>query len=322
MLKIGNRYLMTSVPDVITTLRAQLAVSGVNLFKTIRDSGTNIQVTCPFHNNGQERRPSCGITCVDKEIPAGTVHCFTCGWSGSLQEMISLVFGYDDNGVTGIRWLLKTFAMVEVDSRPEIKIDFNRSKQRLIANSFIDEDELDRYRYYHPYLEGRGLTEELCDKFDVGYDKKTNTITMPVRDENGNCLFIARRGVKSKFFNYPKDVEKPVYGLYEIDAYNLKEILICESIFNAMTAYKYGRPAVALLGTGDEGQYKKLLSLPCRKFVLALDPDEAGERGCERFIKFFSGKKLVTKLKFPAGKDVNDLTFEEFKKCPEIFVAF
>ena len=100
---------------------------------------------------------------------------------------------------------------------------------------------------------------------------------------------------------------------------NLKEILICESIFNAMTAYKYGRPAVALLGTGDEQQYKKLLSLPCRKFVLALDPDEAGEKGCRRFIKFFNGKKIITKLKFPAGKDVNDLNLEEFKNCPEIF---
>jgi len=320
MLKIGNRYLMTSVPDVITTLRAQLAASGVKLFSTIRNSGTNIQVTCPFHNGGQERRPSCGITCVDKDVPAGTVHCFTCGWSGSLQMMISQVMGYDDSGIMGTRWLVKTFAAVQVEERPDLKIDVKRREDKVeSSNNFISEEELDSYRYYHPYLEKRGLTEELCDKFDVGYDQKTDTITMPVRDENGNCLFVARRSVKSKFFNYPKEVEKPVYGLYEIDAYHLKEILVCESIFNAMTAYKYGRPAVALLGTGDEIQYRKLLSLPCRKYVLALDPDEAGEKGCRRFIKFFSGKKIITRLKFPAGKDVNDLTFEEFKKCPENF---
>ena len=318
MLKVGNRYLMTSVPDVIITLRAQLAASGIRLFNMVRNSGTNIQVTCPFHNNGQERRPSFGITCVDKEVPAGTAHCFTCGWSGTLQEMISLVLGQDDNGVAGTRWLIKTFALVEVDERPDIKLDFGNKSPRKAPN-FIPEEELDTYRYYHPYLAGRGLTEELCDKFDVGYDIKTDTITMPVRDENGNCLFVARRGVKSKFFNYPKDIEKPVYGLYEIDAYHLKEILICESIFNAMTAYKYGRPAVALLGTGDEQQYKKLLSLPCRKFVLALDPDEAGERGSQRLIKFLGRKKIITRLRFPDGKDVNDLTLEEFKNCPENF---
>lgn len=319
MFKVGNRYLMTSVPDIISVLRSSLAASGVKLFSTIRTSGTNIQVTCPFHNNGQERRPSCGITCIDKEVPAGTVHCFTCGWSGTLQEMISGVLGYDDNGIAGTRWLIKTFAAVEVEQRPDIKLDIGRQNRGVDSPKFIPEDELDSYRYYHPYLEGRGLTEELCDKFDIGYDHKTDSITMPVRDENGNCLFVARRGVKSKFFNYPKDVEKPVYGLYEIGAKNLKEILICESIFNAMTAFKYGRPAVALLGTGDENQYKKLLSLPCRKYVLALDPDEAGERGCQRLIHYLGKYKILTKLKFPAGKDVNDLSLEEFKKCPEIF---
>lgn len=320
MFKVGKYYLMTTIPDIITVLRSQLAAGGVKLFSTIRSSGTNIQVTCPFHNNGQERRPSCGISCIDKEVPAGTVHCFTCGWTGSLQQMISHVMGYDDFGEMGTRWLLKTFGTVQLEERPSLEIDVQRGeKSHVEAPNFITEEELDSYRYYHPYLEKRGLTEELCDKFDVGYDSKTDSITMPVRNENGNCLFIARRSIKSKFFNYPKQVEKPVYGLYEIDAYHLDEILVCESIFNAMTAYKYGRPAVALLGTGDEIQYRKLLTLPCRKYVLALDPDEAGERGCQRFIKYLGHKKIITRLKIPVGKDVNDLSFEEFKNCPENF---
>ena len=320
MIKINGRYIMADVPDIINSLRLQLQAAGQNLFQTVRHSGHNVQITCPFHSNGQERRPSCGITCEDVgDVPSGTVHCFTCGWSGTLTTMISAVLGYDDSGIAGMRWLLKTFQAVEMESRPDIILDFGGSKEQKQPVKYVTEEELDKYRYYHSYLAGRGFDEQLCDKFDVGYDSATKSITMPVRDENGNCLFVARRSIQTKFFSYPKSVEKPVYGLYEIGANKLKEIYVCESIFNAMTCYKYGRPAVAFLGTGDEKQYAKLLSLPCRKYVLALDPDDAGERGCSRFIKFFRGKKIISRLKIPAGKDVNDLTKEEFENCLEIF---
>lgn len=30
--------------------------------------------------------------------------------------------------------------------------------------------ELDRYRYIHPYMYKRGMTDDLIEKFDVGYD--------------------------------------------------------------------------------------------------------------------------------------------------------
>lgn len=310
---------MNDVPDIILALRTQLAAQGQEYFRHIRPSGTNIQVTCPFHSGGKERRPSCGISCQQvKDIPTGTVHCFTCGWSGNLQTMISNLLGYDDLGIMGTRWLLKNFVVIEAENRPDIDLRFNQNRPSK-SMKFITEEELDKYRYYHPYLADRGISEETCDKFDIGYDPVRDCITTPVRDEQGRCLFVATRQIKSKIFNLPKDIEKPVYGLYEIGAQNLSEILICESVFNAVTAYQYGRPAVALFGTGNKEQYAVLKELKCRKFVLALDPDDAGRRGEERFINALGKYKLITKLKIPVGKDVNDLSKEEFLKLPEIF---
>ena len=319
MLNVNGRIIVNDVREIILTLRTQLAAQGLEYFNQITESGTNLQVTCPFHANGKERRASCGISCQQvKEIPAGTVHCFTCGWSGNLQTMISAVLGYDDFGAAGARWLLKNFVTIEVDERPEIKLDFE-TRRNVKSTNFITEQELDKYRYYHPYLAKRGLTERTCDKFDIGYDPERDCITMPVRDALGRCLFVATRQIKSKFFNLPKDIEKPVYGLYEIGADKLKEILICESVFNAATAYQYGRPAVALFGTGNKEQYEVLKNLSCRKFVLALDPDDAGERGTQRIISALGKYKILTRLVIPRGKDVNDLTREEFLGLREIF---
>ena len=319
MLNVNGRIIVNDVREIILTLRTQLIAQGLEYFNQITESGTNLQVTCPFHANGKERRASCGISCqATNDIPAGTVHCFTCGWSGNLQTMISTILGYDDFGAAGARWLLKNFVTIEVDERPEIKLDFE-TKRPVKSTNFITEQELDKYRYYHPYLAKRGLTERTCDKFDIGYDPERDCITTPVRDALGRCLFVATRQIKSKIFNLPKDIQKPVYGIYEIGADRLNEILICESVFNAATAYQYGRPAVALFGTGNKEQYEVLKNLSCRKFVLALDPDDAGERGTERIIKALGGYKILTRLVIPEGKDINDLTRDEFLTLREIF---
>ena len=83
-----------------------------------------------------------------------------------------------------------------------------------------------------------------------GYDINTDCITFPVRDKNGNCLFVARRSVNYKYFNYPQTVEKPVYGIYEL--YQLKkfpkEIYICESMIDCCYLWTFQRYAVALNG--------------------------------------------------------------------------
>lgn len=154
-----------------------------------------------------------------------------------------------------------------------------------------------------------------------GYDKNTNCITFPVRDKNGNCLFVARRSVVSKFFNYPSNTEKPVYGIYEL--YQLKEfpkeVYICESMIDAITLWTHKKYAVALNGLGTFFQYHQLNHLPCRKFILATDNDSAGQRAREKLRNFITNH-IITEVVLPKGKkDINDCTYEEIENLPEIF---
>ena len=322
-MEVNNHVILDDTQDILIELRKQLELNGVKRFAKFIDSGKNIQTNCPFHKEGQERKPSFGIN-----KNTGECHCFGCGWSGTISEMISNCFGKDDFGVYGNKWLIRNFLSVAVESRPDIDVDFCRRKKITSeTKKYISEQELDSYRYTHPYMYKRKLTDEIIDLFDIGYDKNTECITFPNRDINGNCLFIARRSVKTKFFNYPQDVEKPVYGLYEcnICAKTIKnwfpdEIIICESMIDALTCWVYGRYAVALNGTGNENQFKTLRNMPNRKFILATDMDEAGLKARER-IRQSLGNKLVTEYVWDinVAKDINDMNKEYFDSLKEVF---
>ena len=110
--------------DIISELRNQLQLNNVSLFAKIIDTPNNVQVCCPYHKNGQERRPSAGIRKSD-----GLFHCFACGETHTMSEMISHCFGkYEDVlGKFGWQWLLKNFVTIQVEERNDIELDFNRS---------------------------------------------------------------------------------------------------------------------------------------------------------------------------------------------------
>jgi DNA primase len=320
-MKINDVQFNCDLEDIITELQSQLALNHIQLLQKKRDTSKDIMIQCPYHGNGQESNPSAGISKKD-----GTFHCFACNEVHSLQEVISHCFGHHEDafGRWGWKWLNKNFSSVSVEYRKEIEIDCRRNTDVVTTHndiSYISEEELDSYRYFHPYMYKRRLTDEIIELFDIGYDKNTDCITFPIRDINGNTLFIARRSVKTKYFNYPQGVEKPLYGIYEL--YQLeqfpKEVIVCESMLDALTAWVYGKYAVALNGLGNELQFKQLRELSCRKLILATDNDDAGQKARKR-IKEHIKNKIITEYQLPERKkDLNELEFTEFENLLEIF---
>ena len=45
-----------------------------------------------------------------------------------------------------------------------------KKEKEVETKSYITEEQLDKYRYTHPYLYKRGLTDEDIYKYDLGYD--------------------------------------------------------------------------------------------------------------------------------------------------------
>lgn len=329
MIKLQDTIIQSDTQSILDMLKFDLAQHGVNRFHIFRNNGDNVQTNCPFHKNGQERKPSFGVNGeIDK------CHCFSCGWVGTIEEMISELYGYPDEGKFGKRWLIKRFNTVEIETRPNIMegfnvrrgVTFNHGKNFANAEtdrqidgtgSGITEEELDKYRYIHPYMYERGLTDEIIERFDVGYDKERKEITFPVRDIEGRCVFVAGRSTERKFFRLPKGMDKPIYQGYRFFDGSYKVAYITESFLNCLTCWKYDKPAMAMIGTGNKKQYEILNKLPVREYILAFDPDEAGRKATERFRKNVHGK-IIKELVYTDNRDINDLQ-EEFLNCKIIF---
>ena len=328
---IINEDLETILNDLVVNLRA----NGIEYIQKMKPTNTHVQICCPYHNGGMERRPSMGVRKTD-----GICHCFACGEVHTLPELISHCFGKDDTGLFGLTYLLKNYVSVQVESRKPIQLNYTRDAAVSQQETFVSEEELDSYRYTHPYMYKRKLTDEVIELFDIGYDKNTDCITFPNRDINGNCVFVARRSVQTKFFSYPEGVEKPVYGLYEIKKltqndnyrinitekghqpglYNVPEIIICESMLDALTCWVYGKPAVALNGLGTPQQFETLRNFPCRKYILATDADEYGLKARKRIREGLKGKIVTEYLwDLSIAKDINDMEKPYFLGLEEYF---
>lgn len=305
-LVIDNHVISKDIKSILSELKN---VCTPGKLKRIQYSNDDVKICCPVHKDGLENKPSCGIFIGDREdMVWGTVHCFACGFKGQLYDFVAEAC---DKPVSWAKWWLKEHFTEQILDEVNIAIDepIKLSKKNIIKET-IPDDILNSFQSWHPYLEKRKLTREVCNKYEVKYDRKTECVVFPVRDINGKLKFLTRRSVNSKKFIIDKDIEKEVYLLY--NSLEERELYVCESQINALTLRSWGYPAVALLGTGTDYQYAQLKKSNALKFNLCLDGDDAGRKGTERFIQHFPNK-FITVIKIPEGKDVNDLTKEQFE---------
>lgn len=315
--------------DVVAVLRT---LEQFGLVRLARQRDEWYTMYCPFHADGQEKKPSFGVALHDSYrngqlTPAGWAHCFACGYVNSLQGMIQDILKNRSISASADEWLaanvpgyvpesesvslLPPELMNALTSKMAIADIQSRMQQ---SQSFISEEELASYRYTVPYMYERRLTDEIIAKYDVGVDMNwvppgrknpVPCITFPVRDRQGRTLFFCRRSIKGKLYNYPEGVEKPVYGVDMLPE-GCRSVIICESIINALTAETYGYDAVALMGTGNSLQIQQLKELGVDEFVLCMDGDDAGRKAAERLKRQLKSVAIIWVIDMPDGKDLND----------------
>lgn len=302
---INNKIIYASIENILKDLKNELTNDKL---QTIQIRGSNIRVSCPEHKDGLEKHPSCGIyDGEDSKIEKGTFHCFTCGTSGPLYHFIALCFNKDDN--FGKKWLIDKYGID--DNIQTIDLPFINLKELKVKN-YLDENILNNFQSWHPYMAKRKLTQKVCEQFEIKYDPNTKCIIFPVRDETGNLWMLTKRSTIEKKFFIENNKEKPIYLYYYIKQNNIDEITICESQINALTLWGWNIPAVALFGTGTKEQYKIINKSNLKHIYLALDGDYAGKHGTVKLINNIKKDILIDVINIPLGKDVNDLTEEEF----------
>lgn len=310
---IDQHVIRRDIKGILSELQ-KICVPGK--LKNIVYQSENVRVTCPVHKDGMENKPSCNIYVgEDNDIIWGTTHCFACGYKGSL---ISFVSEACDKSLSWANnWLKQHFTEYVLDEN-QLAIDgpININKDKNLGKERIKESVLLDFQSWHPYMEKRGLSKSVCEKYDVKYDQNSECIVFPVRDLSGKISFMTRRSVNSKKFIIDKDIDKDIYLLYNIIKDKVKAVYVCESQINALTLESWGYRAIALLGTGTEHQYDLLNKSGVVQYYLCFDGDEAGTNGINKFVKNVTDC-FITKIEIPEGKDVNDLTKEKFDNLPK-----
>ena len=319
MINVNGMELDTTYHQLLIDLKGSLMSNGIFLLNDIKPTGDNIMITCPIHKDGHEHKPSCGVSIVpkyqgNKIIESGTVHCFTCGYTASLTSFISSCFGYNDGGIFGNKWIKAQYNTgLTVKTR---KVELNLSRRRITQEELptVPYDVLEAYRYTVGYMYSRGLTDDIIEQFDIGYDRKDDCITIPVANLKGEVKWIQRRSIVGKTYYIPSGINKTDYLLGASEVLRLKlykqPVYIVESPFNMLTLWKLGHPAICLFGTGGGNQYKMLNKLPIRHYIIALDPDEAGKKGSRKLLHHLGKTKLLSKVNYLDSRDINDLDVE------------
>ena len=311
---IDNHIISRDIEKILLLARTQADNGKLG---SIKSRGDSISITCPFHKDGKENKPSCSIYIgEDTNIPWGTFHCFTCGNKGGLSKFLAKTFERSETFAK--EWLKKNFTEKVISTNDEVlslvesPIEFitqKREKDTLELN----ENDLDTlYQHWHPYMEQRHISKEIAEKFQLRYDIKSKCIVFPVRDIKGRLIFLTKRSVKGKAFYIDANVEKCVYLLNE--AKDSTQVVVCEGQIDALVSWSYGVPAVALFGAGTtEEQIKELNKTNILHYILMYDNDEAGRKGASRFKKLIRKDVFITDIVMPKGKDVADCSKEEFR---------
>lgn len=326
MITVWNTPLIATVEQVVNDLKLERFEDG--LLREINNTGSDLMCTCPFHKGGKENKPSCGVllrekVVSDRKYEAGTVHCYTCGYTADLPQFVADFLGLN-SPVQGFKWLVARYNYNSSDREP---LELNLYRGQALQASYMDEAEVERFyqellksKAACEYLHKRALASWLIDAFKLGFDPEDRVVLFPVRDMSGKVAFYKGRSLVGKRFYNAKDIDKTsqIFGLYELCngrfsqglATPESEIWIAESEIDALSLIGYGKYAVAIMGSHiSEAQCKELESTPFRRFVLALDNDEAGRKGAAQIKRLLIPKGFrFTNLRWDTDlKDINDL---------------
>lgn len=322
MISVWGTPIVATVEQVIKDLKLERFDEG--LLREINNTGSDLMCTCPFHKGGKENKPSCGVLLrekVDKnrKYEAGTVHCYTCGYTGDLPQFVADFLGLT-SPVQGFKWLVSRYNYSSAEREP---LELNLYRGQAEKASYMDEAEVERF-YQElkksstalEYLKRRALPSWIIDAYKLGFDPEDGVVLFPVRDMSGKVAFYKGRSLVGKHFYNAKDIDKTsqIFGLYELLAEGKaspeSEVWITESEIDALSLIGQERLAIALMGSHiSEAQCRELETTPFRRFVLALDNDEAGRKGAAQIKRLLIPKGFrFTNLRWDVDlKDINDL---------------
>lgn len=181
MITIWGVPVVATVEQVLKDIKLELY--GTGLLKEMNNTGSDLMVTCPFHKGGKENKPSCGVLLKEKQVngksyEAGTVHCYTCGYTADLPQFVADVLGLG-NALAGYKWLVGKYNYSTAEREP---LELNLYRGQAQKASYMDEELVEKYHRALleseaacEYLHKRKLANWVLEAYKVGFDPEDPT---------------------------------------------------------------------------------------------------------------------------------------------------
>lgn len=306
-------------------------INGANA--TVDRNGPWVTTACPFakwlHTRGTDRSPSFGV--IEKRDGSSVFHCFTCKRKGTIAMLWEQLGAFDGNdysaeatdaertevlGPPPPRWRERSSSSNSNGAvRPisdEIKLAFHTAAERRVARR---------------YLKRRGITSDTSELLGLLYD--------PDDGHGVQRLIFAVHGVDARLYGFtgraimdscdPRvrdyfGLEKRYHLLGAHDCVKTrgsgsKSIVLVEGLFDYAKVRQAGFDCVACLHSGLTPDQVKILAWLRRPVIVALDNDEAGEKGKDQVKKALGLHVPLLKVRYPEGiKDAGDMTSKQIKR--------
>lgn len=238
------------------------------------------------------------------------VKCFSCGATYDLFDLIGIDYGLHEFKAqkaqaealypTGIidKPLFANQAYPTTNTKNKSKAEAamqSTNDNTASTTPAIDPESFHQHIHQTTYFQDRGISQEVIDRFKLGYDPSTKQVIMPVKGE-----FYIRRSTdpmaqNKDRYRLPAGIKKELFNAEALS--QKKPVFITEGIIDALSIITAGHEALALPAATDTNLLKDEIqkrieaqSLP--ELILCLDNDEAGQKAAHELSEYLKKKKL------------------------------
>ena len=297
---------------------------------------------CPLPNhNGNRNSPS-----FSANLTKGIFQCFGCGARGNVLEFAALMNKAEPKDGQALRQVALALqerfcpGLGDVGRAPQCHDQPKPVAPADDANAIVNaplDFELKGLVADHPYLLGRGFTNEIIRNFGLGYCGRgllKTRVAIPLHDSKGSLIGYAGRVVDDAAisednprYRFPGERKKngtvfafrKTHFLYNGNRIkpHVDDLIVVEGFTSVWWLTQHGFPnIVATMGSDcSENQAGLLVALvkPSGRVWIMSDGDKAGDRHAQTIMPLIAPHRFVRWIRLPDGRQPTDMSAGQLK---------